>query len=62
MRRAGSVMPGTGGHQVFVGPTTLGIYKNYAIEGGVQWPVYRNVGPMMQQERFRFALNFSYFF
>jgi hypothetical protein len=62
MRRAGSVMPGTGGHQVFVGPTTLGIYKNYAIEGGVQWPVYRDVGPMMQQERFRFALNFSYFF
>lgn len=62
MLRAGVAMPGTDGHQVFVGPTALGIYKNYAVEGGVQWPIYRNVGPMMQREQFRFALNFSYFF
>ncbi len=62
MRRAGNAMPGTEGHQVFFGPTALGIYKNYAIEGGVQWPLYRNVGPALQRERFRFAVNFSYFF
>lgn len=62
MRRAGNVMPGTGGHQVFLGPTALGIYRNYAVEGGVQWPVYQSVGPMMQCERFRFAVNLSYFF
>jgi hypothetical protein len=62
MRRQGQVMAGTGGHQVFFGPTMLGIRKNYAIEGGIQWPIYRNVGPMMQQERFRFSVNLSYFF
>ena len=62
MRRRGQVMTGTGGHQVFLGPTVLGIRKNYAIEGGVQWPIYRNVGPMMQRERFRFSINLSYFF
>jgi len=40
----------------------LRIYKNFAIEGGVQFPVYRNTVPMLERERVRFALNFSYFF
>jgi len=62
VRRNGIAVPGTGGHQVFLGPTTLGIYKNYAIEGGIQFPVYRNVGALHQRESFRFAINFSYFF
>jgi len=60
VQRAGQLMPGTGGNQVFVGPTALGIYKNYAIEGGIQFPVYRNVGSL--QEEFRFAINLSRFF
>lgn len=55
-------MPGTGGHQIFLGPTVLGIYKNYAIEGGVQFPVFRDVGSNFQRERFRYAINVSYFF
>jgi len=55
-------MPGTGGHQVLLGPTVLGIYKNYAIEGGVQFPVFRDVGASFQRERFRYAFNFSRFF
>lgn len=62
VRRAGQLMPGTGGDQIFFGPTALGIYKNYAIEGGIQFPVYRNVGAMQMQERYRFAINFSRFF
>jgi hypothetical protein len=55
-------LPETGGHQVFLGPSALGIYKNVAIEAGIQWPVYRNVGARHQQEKFRYAVNFSYFF
>jgi hypothetical protein len=47
---------------VFVGPTTLGVYKNYAVSAGVQFPVYRDVSPMYPRERVRFAVNFSYFF
>lgn len=62
IRLAGRLMPGTSGRQVFLGPTMLGIYKNYAIEGGVQLPIYRNVGSVLQRERYRFAINFSRFF
>jgi hypothetical protein len=62
VRRAGISMPATGGHQVFLGPAALGIYKNYAIEAGWQTPIHRRVQPAHQTERFRFALNFSYFF
>ena len=53
---------GTGGHQIFVGPSTLGIYKNYAIEAGMQFPVFRQVGARHQREKFRFAVNLAYFF
>ena len=60
--RGGFVVPGTNGEQVFIGPTTLWIYKNYGIEGGAQWPVYRNTGPEFERERYRFAIDFSYFF
>ena len=60
--KAGLLMPGTGGHQVFLGPTVLGIYKIYAIEGGMQFPVFRDVGANFQREKFRYAINFSYFF
>lgn len=56
----GADMPGTAAHQMFLGPTTLGIYKNYAIEGGVQFPVYRDLGERVQRERVRYAVNFSY--
>lgn len=62
MRRQGIDVPGTGGHQLFLGPTTLGIYKNFAVEGGVQFPIYRAVGSLQQTETFRFAVNISYFF
>ncbi|MCI0540154.1 MAG: hypothetical protein L0Z50_33525 [Verrucomicrobiales bacterium] len=62
VRRSGLRMPGTGSHQVFLGPTVLGIYKNYAIEGGIQFPVYRDVSVAFQRERFRYSINFSYFF
>ena len=62
VQRAGQLMSGTGGNQVFVGPTALGIHKNYAIEGGIQFPVYRNLGPLQIRERYRFAINLSRFF
>ena len=58
----GGLMPGTDAHQVFVGPSALGIYKNYAIEAGVQVPVYRRSGARLERERVRYAMNFSYFF
>lgn len=62
VRKAGMAVPSTGGNQIFLGPTALVIYRNYAIEGGVQVPVFRDAGPRFQRERLRFAINFSYFF
>lgn len=62
LRKAGVAHPGTNGHQVLLGPTALGIYRNYAIEGGVQFPVYRDVGARLQRETVRYAVNVSYFF
>jgi hypothetical protein len=47
-------------HQVFVGPTALGIFHNYTVSFGAQFPVYQNVGAALPKEHVRFAVNFSY--
>jgi hypothetical protein len=50
----------TQAHQVFVGPTALGIFHNYTVSFGAQFPVYQNVGLIFPKEHVRFAVNFSY--
>ncbi len=60
-QKAGLPLPGTSGHQVFLGPTVLGIYKSFAISGGIQLPVFRQVGSSLPRDSFRFAVNFSFF-
>jgi hypothetical protein len=62
IQRSGLKLPGSDSHQVFVGPTTLGVYKNYAVSAGIQFPVYRDSSPVYPRERVRFAVNFAYFF
>ena len=46
---------------LFIGPTSLSVYKAIALSGGLQWAVNKenNVGAA---ERVRVAVNFSYFF
>lgn len=61
LMRAGGVVPSSRAHQVFLGPSALGIYKNYAVEFGVQLPVYQHVGTFAMKERARVAVNISYF-
>jgi hypothetical protein len=61
-RHDGQAMAVTGGRVALVGPTMLLLYKAYAIEGGVLFPVYQRNRPMQQDERFRLGLNFTYFF
>lgn len=58
----GTAVSETSGQQIFLGPTTLWLYKNYGVEGGVQFPVYQNTGSTFQRERLRVAVDFSYFF
>ena len=59
---AGQKRMGSENHQVFLGPTTLGVYKNYAVSAGIQFPLTPPTTPLYPRERFRFALNFAYFF
>jgi hypothetical protein len=53
-------LPHTQAHQIFLGPSALGIYRNYTIGFGAQFPVYRSVESLFAKERVRFAINFSY--
>jgi hypothetical protein len=53
-------VPDTQAHQVFLGPTALGIFHNYTVSFGAQFPVYQNVGSAFPKEHVRFAMNFSY--
>lgn len=55
-----AIVPGTQAHQVFLGPSALGIYHNYTVSFGAQFPVYQDVGRLFPRERVRFAINFSY--
>jgi hypothetical protein len=58
--QANSLVAGTQAHQLFLGPTALGIYRNYTVSFGAQFPVYQDVGSLFPKERVRFAVNFSY--
>lgn len=55
-------LPGSQANQMFFGPSLLGVYRAVGIEAGIQFPIYRDVGPLFPKERYRFALNFAYFF
>jgi hypothetical protein len=57
----GVLLPESHAHQIFVGPSALGIVRNYAVEFGVQVPIYHDVGRLLPAEKVRFAVNFSYF-
>lgn len=42
------LMAETSGRQVFPGHAMLDIYRNYAIEGRVQWPIYGNLHSLLR--------------
>lgn len=44
---------------VYIGPTSLLVYKAIAFEAGILFPAYQ---PDQPRERFRAAVNFAYFF
>ncbi len=60
-RTDGATIPGSSTTTVWLGPSVLAIFKNIAIEGGVQAPVYREVATALYgREHVRFAINLSY--
>jgi hypothetical protein len=62
IQRLGAELPGSQAQQIFFGPSVLGVYRAIGIEAGMQFPLYRDVGPLFPQERYRFTVNFAYFF
>lgn len=59
-RQSNSTVAETQGHQLFVGPSALGIYHNYTVSFGAQVPIYQNLGTAFPKERVRVAINLSY--
>lgn len=62
MRHGGRLMPDSGGDVALVGPSLLLLYKAYGIGAGVLVPVYQRTNGTQPQERFRFGVDFAYFF
>ena len=62
LQRSMVTLPESHASQMFLGPSVLGVYRAIGVEGGVQFPVYRDAGPFYPKERYRFVLNFAYFF
>ncbi len=62
VQRQNAVVTGSQAQQLFFGPSVLGVYRAIGIEAGMQFPIYRNAGDLYPKERYRFAINFAYFF
>ena len=61
VRSAGALVPGSSTTSVWLGPSILAIFKDIAIEGGAQVPIYRESSESLYgRERVRFAVNISY--
>ena len=51
-----------GARTVFVGPTALLLHKAFDVSGGMLFPLYDRVDHNRVRERFRAAVNVTYFF
>ncbi|MGH9362145.1 MAG: hypothetical protein ACRD2T_09525 [Thermoanaerobaculia bacterium] len=59
---AGRELPNTGGHELFAGPTVLGLYGPWGISGGPLFPIYSDLNGAQREEDYRFVVNFTYWF
>lgn len=59
--KGGAAIADSGTTTVWLGPSVLAIFKDVAISGGVQAPVFRDASDSIYgREKIRFAINFSY--
>jgi len=54
--------PNTGGHQIFVGPTVLGLYGSWGISGGPLFPVYHPLNGTQPRDQLRLIVNTTFWF
>ncbi len=59
---AGAKRANSGGDQLFVGPTVLGLYGGWGVSGGPLFPVYRRVNGTQPREKARVSVNFVRWF
>lgn len=59
---AGTERPNTGGHQIFVGPTLLGLYGWWGISGGPAFPVYHRLNGSQPEDKMRLIVNTTFWF
>jgi hypothetical protein len=62
VQRQNVMLPDSQAQQLFLGPSVLGVYRAIGIEAGIQFPLYREASALYPKERYRFAINFAYFF
>lgn len=61
VKSQGLLIPQSQSTTVWLGPSVLAIFRDVAIEGGIQGPLYRDVDASLYgRESVRFVLNFSY--
>jgi hypothetical protein len=61
VRTNGMILPNSSTTTLWLGPSVLAIFKNVAIAGGVQAPLFRDESAAIYgREHIRFAINFSY--
>jgi hypothetical protein len=61
VRQGGLLVPDSSSTTLWLGPSILAIFKNFAVEGGVQGPLFRDVSESIYgREHIRFAINLSY--
>lgn len=58
----GAEQRNTGGHQIFVGPTVLGLFGSWGISGGPAVAVYRRMHGAQPRERLRLVINTTFWF
>jgi hypothetical protein len=61
-RIAGGAVADSGGTQILVGPTVLGLFGAWGISGGPLFPVYSRLNGTQQLDRVRLAVNYTYWF
>lgn len=61
VRTTGAILPSSATTSIWLGPSVLAIFKNIAISGGAQAPIFRDASSSIYgREHIRFAINFSY--
>lgn len=61
-RIAGRTDPNSGGSRLLIGPSVLGLFGAWGIGAGMLWPVTQHLNGNQPGERYRWAVNVSYWF